>query len=385
MFFLPLLLVIGIIFRGQKTISVIENRALTKFPKITLQNFKKGILQNQLESALVDQCILSQFIKNQQIKSTTNITEKLSNFILNIHNWIMNSSSHNYYIKIRGDLYHYGSSDYIIDRPKYPFNYDSVKKIYNNIKCSEKYIYFIETSAEIDFNNISKKEEIFQEIKNNFEAKDYARFTINSYEDLEKYFYQTDHHWNYIGQLRGYKQIINLLLGKNEKTLEPIDEVTYNVIFNGSRSRNTLTETSKEKFTVYKYNLPNFKSYINDQEKQYGNHELYDDGKFSTDVYTNHYGEYYGMDYAKVTYDFNNPDKKNLLMFVTSFSNPINELIASHFNKTYIIDFRPGQRIYKGQNDFTKFIKDNNKFIKDNNIDKVLIIGSIFSFKKREN
>lgn len=374
MFFLPLLFVVGIIFRGQKTISVIENRRLITFPKFTFRSFKKGSFQNQLESALADQFIFSQSIKKYKIKLTNNITEQLTNFVLNGNNLFMNKKSHNYYIKITGDYYHYNGSNYIIQRPKSKkLVYDYYKEIFNNIDFPEKYIYFIEKDYTIDFNNIANKEKVFQEIKNNFAAKEYGRFTLDSYEDLEKYFYQTDHHWNYIGQLRGYKQIINLLLGANEKTLEPIDKVTYDVIFNGSASRKTLTATSKEKFTVYKYNLPTFKSYINDQEKQYGNHKLYDDGKFSTEVYTNHYGVYYGSDHAKVTYDFNNPNKKNLLIFATSFSNSINELIASHFNKTYIIDLRHYDKKYKEKNYF-------NKFIKEHNINQILIMGCMTSF-----
>ena len=51
-----------------------------------------------------------------------------------------------------------------------------------------------------------------------------------------------------------------------------------------------------------------------------------------------------------------------MLILSSSFSNPINGLIASHFNRTYVIDGRH-------YNDFKVF-----DYIEKNNINKVLII-----------
>ena len=364
MFFLPLLFIFGIIFRGQREISDLENRSLVTFPKLTFNNFKNSIFQDDIESALSDQFMFSQSIKKYKRKITNNITSKERNTLIN------NKDVCNYYVNIAANFYNYNCSNYLIEKyNNEEYDYSYYKDIYNNINFKEKYIYFIEKDRTIDFNNIALKENIFNEILDNFDAKGIDRFTIDSYDYLEKYFYQTDHHWNYEGQYRAYTHIISMLLGYNENTLEPINKVTYDVIFNGSASRMSVTDTSKEKFTVYKYNIPEYKVYINDEESTYGDKKLYDDNKYSKELYTNHYSLYYGADYAKVVYDFNNPNKKNLLMIATSYSNSINELIASHFNKTYIIDLRH----YEDEIDF-------NEFIKDNNIDKVLIMGDINSF-----
>ena len=52
------------------------------------------------------------------------------------------------------------------------------------------------------------------------------------------------------------------------------------------------------------------------------------------------------------------------MIVATSYSNPINVMLASHYNKTYVYDLRY-------YNDF-----DFNKIVKKNNIDKVLILLS---------
>lgn len=46
------------------------------------------------------------------------------------------------------------------------------------------------------------------------------------------------------------------------------------------------------------------------------------------------------MGWCEIIYNYNRPEKENLLIISDSFSNAINEIIASHFNRTYIIDLR---------------------------------------------
>ena len=79
------------------------------------------------------------------------------------------------------------------------------------------------------------------------------------------------------------------------------------------------------------------------------------------------YAGFYGSDYGEVIYDFHNK-KDNLLIFSNSYSNPINELIASSFNKTYIIDLRAYEL------DLGKTF-DIDSYIKENKIDKILFLG----------
>ena len=148
-------------------------------------------------------------------------------------------------------------------------------------------------------------------------------------------------------------------------------------IFSDALSRKSLTNLSNERFAVFTFNTPSYKSYINDKAKNYGSKENYLNNNYKSDLYANHYSLYYGGDFAKVEYDFNNKNKENLLVLATSYSNAINDLIASHFNKTYVIDLRFYKEHYNQDLDI-------NKFIKNNNIDKVLIMGDIYSFAKED-
>jgi hypothetical protein len=63
------------------------------------------------------------------------------------------------------------------------------------------------------------------------------------------------------------------------------------------------------------------------------------------------------MRYKPVTtFDFNQPQKPNLLILGDSYSDAINEVIASHYNKTFDYDLRK----LDGKFDFTQFCAQNN-------------------------
>ena len=276
------------------------------------------------------------------------------------------------YVEVSGGYYFYGCSDYLIEKPtvdnyNYDFSNTQIKSIFDSVYI-EKYIYFLEKDRSIIFNNISGKNKVFNTLKETIYATDYAKFEINSYEEYEKYFYQTDHHWNNVGSYKGYTEIAKLL-GVNDYELKtPTDEVTYDVVFYGSSDRKIQTKISKEKFKVYEFEKLNYNTYINGVKKNYTDRNKYYDKTYSRDTYTNHYARYYGDDYAEVIFDYSNSDKENLLVLCTSYSNAIKDLLASHFNKTYYVDLRH----YK---DF-----DINSYIEKNNIDKVLLMGDITSF-----
>ncbi len=74
-----------------------------------------------------------------------------------------------------------------------------------------------------------------------------------------------------------------------------------------------------------------------------------------------------------VEYRYNQPAKGNIVIFAESFSNPINELIAAHFNHTYFIDLRHYERDYGKPFDFGDFIEGKN-------IDQVLLTGYLYFY-----
>ena len=195
--------------------------------------------------------------------------------------------------------------------------------------------------------------------------------------EYKKYFYQTDHHWNYYGSYLGYVKIMQMMEGKDVKVLKPSGSHIYNTIFEGSYARDNLIRSATQKFHVYLFNLPEYKTFVNDVEKEYGFRSWYvSDEDFPHKVYSNHYGLYYGDDRAKVVYDFNQPEKESILILGTSFTNAINELIASHYNKTHVLDFRHYKEWYG--HDF-----DVQSYMQENGLSKVVIIGNISSLGYR--
>ena len=359
LFAFPFLLFCLIPFRGQNEKSEIESRALQKFPTFSFNSFFKGEYQEELENAISDQLIFSRKAKiyNQEIDNfiSMSISNRLGKF----------SDKCSLYFEVSKGYYNYGCSNYLIEKPASDYNFELTKNYFNNIDA-KKYIYFIENSRSIKF-NATDNINYFELIKRNYDAVKYDRLKINSYNDYMKYFYQTDHHWNYEGSYNGYKDIISMLT--TDAPLKPIGESEYDMVFYGSADRVGQTSFSKEKFKVYNFKPLNYVTYIDGQKKEYYiKRNNFFNNTLKKEKYLNYYSEYYGSDYAEVLFDYNQPKKENLLVFCTSFSNPIKELIASHFNKTYFIDLRHNENF------------DANKYIKENNIDKVLIMGDIYSF-----
>ncbi len=363
---------VGIIIRGQHDVSIAENRNLTKFERFSISKFIDRSFQNNIETALSDQMVLGQTIKyklNTQSAKLTNILQKSSKNIL--------AKNFKEYIPISNDIYYFADSNYMLKKCQVLNNdkniIDYISNQYNNyFKNIDSYMYMVTTSSMIDFNNTQNSQNEYHDyIRSDFNHFKYDYLKINSFSEYENYFYETDHHWNYKGSYQGYKDIISLL-GVTDNPIEPTFSKTYDFNFYGSFARLTSVYDNQEKFTVYKYNIPEHSVYINGAKEkgQYGNKDEYDKGIYNNSISTNHYAEYYGLDHGLVKYDFNQPDKENLLVISPSYSNSIKELIASHFNKTYFVDLRHYKRSI-GED----FVPE--EFIKNNDIDKFLFITSI--------
>ena len=185
---------------------------------------------------------------------------------------------------------------------------------------------------------------------------------FKDYDEFRKLFYKTDHHWNYVGSYQGYLDILDEMGIQNP--YQPTGTFTHHEAFFGSHARALRNYDFEEEFVVYLFNLPHFKTYVNGQAKPYGNHEKYISHDYTYDKNKNYYGEYYGDDYAEVIFDFNQSEKENLLIISNSYSNPINELLAAHFNKTFVIDPR-GNVEFRAE-----------EYVSAKSIDKIVVILS---------
>lgn len=375
LFFILIIFLIPLIMflRPAKDISSAENRKLNKFHFPTIKGLLNGEYQDNLENAMEDQMILSETFK------------KISNLINNINRNISNSVIFKdiEIIPMSKGYCKLGDSGYLIYCPK-TFEYfksgvvkniNTINNLKNKYKDIDFYAYRVITDEDISndgFNN--ETDEYFKE---NI-SFDYSSFTkVKSYNDYKKYYYKSDHHWNYKGSYEGYKEIMNLL--GEDILYEPKGTTCFkNTYFVGSEASAVGDTSIKDEFCVYDFDYVKLDEEVHGQFAKYGYFEDYANGDYRTGNYYNHYGVYYGGNYGEVI--FKNNDKnnnKNILMIVDSMSNPVNRLIASSYKNTYIVDLRRYQT-FKGE----VFILD--EYLKKYDIDEVLFLGNIRFYSSNE-
>lgn len=405
----------GIPFRGIENHSITENRSLVTFPSFCLSSFMDASYQDQLENALSDQLILSQNLKtayNQFKRTSLNLTIRLlknkeiemlqppaspdraeSNHPIDLSNKPAEPTPHvdppHFHLSLtpRGDdLMELDDSHHLVFPPRTiedadPLftsktnNYNEFISLYPNI---DFYSYYIETDVDINFIKGEITHDLAHFLQSKFNKNIVFDFLkVSTPKDYQQYFFKTDHHWTIPGQLQGYKDIVTLLKGKEEPLLD-LEAVTFpEVKYYGYKSRKLDDFGIYDSFGFWKASLPEHKEYINGKEMHYGDQSAYERGEYSLEEGTNHYGACYGYDFGLIEYDFPDTTKGNLLLFVDSFSNPINALIASHFHHTYVVDLRYYERDYGNPFDFSDFAEG-----KD--IDKVLFSGYYFFYANDE-
>ncbi len=370
---LILLLAFGTFARGKKEISITENRSLKYFPKISREAVLSTSFQTDVEGALVDQIILGERFKDKY----NSLKNKSLNIVVETLQTLKKGSKEDYAgsltetsvdstkpenYKFNLEVIPRGNNMFEIEQTNHLIfpknnlevtkpllkskadNYNELVKKYPDISFHCNYI---EIDEDIDFIN----GEIDHGTINYFHSlldsniKTSALY-LNSPGDFQKYFYKTDHHWNAKGQLEGYKTIMKNLKGQDERLLDiktiPIEEIKYN----GYKSRKTNNYNVYDDFEILVADLPEHKTYINNEEKDYGEKESFVKGDFKKGKGVNYYGDANGGDFGVVKYEFNNKEEKNLLVFIDSFSNPIKEFVASHYNNTYYIDLRDYENVY---------------------------------------
>ena len=194
-----------------------------------------------------------------------------------------------------------------------------------------------------------------------------SEFKVDNEADYQKYFYKTDHHYNMDGALLSYYQILEMLNKKDNKSYQV---TAHKINYLGSMAKSSYLKDINDNFYTSDFNLNNYDilvdGKINDTYKP-------KDIKISSNPFYDEYVHYYNGLFGLVTYDFHKNNNDNLLILEDSYGWQIDDLIASHYDKTYRIDLR----YYNFNNSKLSL----NEFIKENNIKDVLFIyeaGSIF-------
>lgn len=274
----------------------------------------------------------------------------------------------NDYNLVAKDIFTFGDDDYLLYKhterdmtKKRKENIKVIDEFYSHIKVDKKYLYLINNDTSIDFTKIDNN--VFNEINKYFLDYQKSYFNLDSYEYYRNHFFKNDHHWNYKGSYQGYQDIMKMLYPNQYKKIirKPIKEIKLESRVRGSKEKRSKFKISDEKFVAYDFDIPEYTLKINGRKTEYGlRRRIHNGYKYTADNIS--YGDFYGSDYAEVVYDFHNKEKDNLLIIGFSDTNAINELLASHFNKTFILD--PRYYTYK----------DVNKYIKDNKIDRILLV-----------
>lgn len=343
-------------------INYTENRKNEQLPSFSIKNINNKTFQDKFEKSLADQIPLSN--KMKIIKKTVDIESKLiysklvKNTTLNINGLKLINGYLIYYPYALSDI-----NEYLENKA------DNINEVIESNQNVEFYLYYIEKDTDTNFNN-NEKVKAYEFLKSKLTSSiKTSAFQINSIAEFQNYFYKTDHHWNYKGSYKAYSELADLM--KLNDIIKPKEEICLKNKMSGSKSSSIGGQlVFKEQFCAYKFELPEHSIKINNNiVDSYG----FADEYFNGNLNNISYGGFYGGDDGFIEFNYKQPEKENLLIIGESYDNAINELLASHFNKTYNVDLRN----YK-----TDMNKEFNlkEIIKNYDINKILLIGNIDYF-----
>lgn len=337
-FALPVILFwVNMAVNGQQTVSETENRALVQMPVLSAQSFRNGVFQDELEEAIGDQLPGSEMIRSAVKDTEAGLLDAMQNAFS-----VVFPEMRNGYLQISDGYYTYrGDEHRIVERPL-PFEKtELLERMRDALQAQPApvYLYFVENSRSLDFDHPTCESEWFLRLREELQPTAARNFTFADYDGFCSLFYETDHHWNAEGSYRGYTEILEMIR-PGETPLAKGELIEIPAVFNGSYARLTKRMCAAETFAFYDFDIPKHTETMNGKRGTYGRLNAYRKGKYTADTLTNHYAACYGGDYGEIIYDFGTEGKGNLLMIASSYSNPINGLIASHFDRTYVIDLR---------------------------------------------
>jgi len=180
--------------------------------------------------------------------------------------------------------------------------------------------------------------------------------------DWSDVFFRTDHHWVPPGAYQGYLDVMQLLSRGNPRIGSarlPFGERTVpGIDFRGANSRRAAYLPISEPFRVLTTRDPAVHAYLDGRLDDTLIAPADPFAKASNALFLNHYAIYNGQDYALMEYRTGRTGAGNLLLFADSFSNSMDDLVASHFGTTYKVDLRDYQPETGKPFDVAAFIAD---------------------------
>ena len=232
--------------------------------------------------------------------------------------------------------------------------YNDIKNKYQDVELA---LYIPLRYEETAFKNIDGKNDLI----NNFLEKldqniKYKLFMPENLAEYNEYYYKTDHHYNASGALIAYKDILRMFNIENNDELNIIE---VQKPYYGSMAKSTLLTKVSDTLTSINYKNK-LKVNIDDEnfkplEKPVRNNEFYD-----------YYVGYFNGMYDEIIYENETNYRRNLLIFGDSMSWQLDYLLATNFDKTYVINTKYG-----------KWVNNNlylDDYIKENKITHILFL-----------
>ncbi len=347
-----------------KEMNEYENRYAAQFQMPCLADYADGSFQDSVESALNDQTPFAQRFKKLYNTASSSLTMALLRPVLQPDRYYSLGS-----VQLFSDWLTYQTRELDVVGPKLEARAEMLNRLFAVYPQTEFYVYYIEKDTDINFETgerIGADGLLFSRL--DLPSERLKSYEIADFSEFSEYFYQTDHHWNYRGSYRAYRELLPFL-GCGDAPIEPTDTETLGD-FSGSKAAGTGMEGFSEPFTVYRFDFPTMDIRRNGEPAA-------DYGKQDENPAENgsalSYGGFYGGDDGEVIFDTHRTDRENILLLGESYDNAVVKLLASHFGRTYAVDLRY-YRDYMGK-DFS--MED---YLRENNISKVLLIGNIDYF-----
>lgn len=327
---------IGIFVLPQAEASIQERRELSRNDDISLSNIVKTS-----ENVLNDQF----YFRDKIVKAYYYINTTLSSkFGINIIDDIEATQLTDEIVLLNDDYLSNNALSYTDEELKLAtsrgFNINEFDLKYPSVKT---YVYKCTRIEELFNTNYPYQERCWEDMIYQFNPDiSYSKLGINNMKDFQNYYYKTDRHWNARGAYQGYVDIINMIdedfdIGDPKEIKEYI---VYPYEFKGSTAGKIALLGDHEHLTdCILEDIGDFDYYINNEPCNFyaERNEYINNGNKTP--YTD-YEYYYGTNTLLKLFDFKQENKPNLLIFSTSFANGNNLWIASHFNKTLLIDLR---------------------------------------------
>jgi len=356
---LLLILAMGILFGVQREVSVSEKRELMTSEEIRIEE-----LSQDTDEVLKDQFVFRDGISRLYYRIRIFFSRLFGS------SWVRDAK-----ITALTDEVSELEDGYLLNAPLFYSEEDlkaAASRGYNVREFAERYpelsvyVYFPTRLEEL----LSSAYGYLPECQNSFIAQlpsnvKHDSLKLESAEDYKKYYYRTDSHWNAYGAYQGYQDIIAMIRKDFElsEVRQIKEEVSFPYEFYGNITSKIARLSDAEQLVNLKLEGEKpFDYYVNHEAAEYEKSRREYAEKGNSTAFSD-YDLYFGDNSFLREFDFHQNERPNLLIFGDSYVNTNMEWIASHFNRTVIVDLRAKDASF-----------DLDALIKEKEIDAVLVM-----------